>query len=624
MNRTLKLIVVALIVLIVGGCSGNSSDPVTPATDNGSGPPITGTSNDNLSHELWMSGTINIDQETMTAEVVPDRNTDAHYQTAADVPISVVVNSIDVVNWIVDVDVTIFNGTDQAGFDVRMIIMASSAGHKLLNADDWTMNFDDGVDGYPINPFKAYAKSEPSREFLSGFDHTENLLISIPGGNTNVRYAIDASWPQNCEEPYEISGFTHAELWDSLGSEAIVEVDVFSWSDDVNSVELYLPDVTGVEFESFTLDAGNHWTLDLSNMAPAPIGDYVGYVKATTTGSGALALFDEVIVSVIEDPTPEYVGSDRCGTCHSGKHANWSESGHPFALNKTEGLDPVYPFSVIPNPPPGYLWSDISYVIGGYGWGALFTDSDGYIVTGLEARWRFGDSSWQENHDEDPPGTRSFNCGRCHATGWVSTGDGGPHQDDLPGMAGIFAEDGIGCEKCHGPGGDHVNAPSPGNINLDDSTDLCGQCHSSGDLDQVRIRSGYISGHSQVNEILNGPKSWAKCSFCHDVHSGASYDDQAIGDGVKACTDCHDAGDHQIQGPMNALNCTDCHMPQAAKAHYVGYGSGEGVHATGDQSSHILQIDTSGVPLEDFFDEVGGRDVIKKIDGEVKLNLAWA
>ncbi len=35
-------------------------------------------------------------------------------------------------------------------------------------------------------------------------------------------------------------------------------------------------------------------------------------------------------------------------------------------------------FSRVPDPPEGYTWEDISYVIGGYGWKARFIDLEGH------------------------------------------------------------------------------------------------------------------------------------------------------------------------------------------------------------------------------------------------------
>ncbi len=75
---------------------------------------------------------------------------------------------------------------------------------------------------------------------------------------------------------------------------------------------------------------------------------------------------------------PQYTGSESCQECHEAKYETFMESGHPYKLNKVvDSQPPEYPFSEVPNPPEGYTWDDITYVIGGYGWKARFIDKDG-------------------------------------------------------------------------------------------------------------------------------------------------------------------------------------------------------------------------------------------------------
>ena len=72
---------------------------------------------------------------------------------------------------------------------------------------------------------------------------------------------------------------------------------------------------------------------------------------------------------------PGFVGSEACQICHEDIYATFVKTGHPYKLNKVvDGQPPKYPFSKVPNPPAGYTWDDIAYVIGGYGWKARFID----------------------------------------------------------------------------------------------------------------------------------------------------------------------------------------------------------------------------------------------------------
>jgi hypothetical protein len=160
--------------------------------------------------------------------------------------------------------------------------------------------------------------------------------------------------------------------------------------------------------------------------------------------------------------SPVYVGSDACQECHEELYASYRETGHPNKLNKVvDGQAPAYPFSEVPNPPEGYTWDDVSYVIGGYGWKARFIDQQGFIITGdISATTQYNlynknlkmGENWVAYHaGEEKP----YSCGSCHTTGYRPEGN----QDGLPGLIGTWVEDGIGCEECHGAGEHHVNDP---------------------------------------------------------------------------------------------------------------------------------------------------------------------
>ena len=84
------------------------------------------------------------------------------------------------------------------------------------------------------------------------------------------------------------------------------------------------------------------------------------------------------------DYTPAiYVGRDACKECHEDLHTAYNGTGHAWALNKiVDGEPPAYPESKVENPPEGYTWEDVLYVIGGYGWMARFVDQNGFVITG--------------------------------------------------------------------------------------------------------------------------------------------------------------------------------------------------------------------------------------------------
>ena len=136
-----------------------------------------------------------------------------------------------------DLDVEIYNNSIYIGHDIRLIIFRDTIGHKLLNPDNYTHLWDI-PEGTYSNGFKAYAKDNPNRILHAGEWKTERLQILCPGGNFSIKFAIDASWPSNCEEPYMMNNFTQGMLQAYQGATSDITVDVYDWQDNVDSVRI--------------------------------------------------------------------------------------------------------------------------------------------------------------------------------------------------------------------------------------------------------------------------------------------------------------------------------------------------------------------------------------------------
>lgn len=68
------------------------------------------------------------------------------------------------------------------------------------------------------------------------------------------------------------------------------------------------------------------------------------------------------------------VGRQVCSECHSEINEVFIKSGHPWKLNKVvDGQPPAYPFTEVLDVCEGYIWDDITYVIGGHNWKARFS-----------------------------------------------------------------------------------------------------------------------------------------------------------------------------------------------------------------------------------------------------------
>ena len=236
----------------------------------------------------------------------------------------------------------------------------------------------------------------------------------------------------------------------------------------------------------------------------------------------------------------DYVGHDTCKLCHSGVYDEYIQSGHSYKLNKVEnGEPPAYPFSEVPNTPDGYTWDDITYVIGGYGWKARFLDKDGYIITGDAVQYNIATKGWSGYHADEAPGTKPYNCGACHTTGWQTTEEnGGKKQDDLEGMAGTFASPGVTCEACHGPGSDHASSRKKEDITRDTTKEQCGTCHFRDPDHRILASGGLIRHHEQYDELVNSPHRSHECITCHEPHLSTKYSLGGLKDQPN-CTTCH-------------------------------------------------------------------------------------
>ncbi|MEZ4592501.1 MAG: multiheme c-type cytochrome [Chloroflexota bacterium] len=295
---------------------------------------------------------------------------------------------------------------------------------------------------------------------------------------------------------------------------------------------------------------------------------------------------------------PTFIGSEACAECHEELYDVFMMSGHPHQVTAVaNGEAPQFPFSEVSDPPPGYTWDDISYVIGGYNWKARFLDQNGNLITGEQAQYNLDNEEidlgdeWVAYHTEDE--TLPYDCGTCHTTGYSPIGN----HDGLDGIVGSWAFGGVQCEECHGAGSQHAESPITVRLTINRDGESCNTCHTPGmPLEGVIAENGFISNHESYDDLDQSQHLMLDCVVCHDPHTGVVQLREAdLATVQTSCEDCHfdqtqyEAGHNEIGG----VNCIDCHMPRLVQA-----AVGDAAMYTADLRTHVMAINAA--QLEQF------------------------
>jgi hypothetical protein len=305
---------------------------------------------------------------------------------------------------------------------------------------------------------------------------------------------------------------------------------------------------------------------------------------------------------------PEYVGSVRCLACHA-QIGEWYR-GTPMA--RTSG-------AVTGDPPSGELAHNVSgtryriegqevrfeggshrlkYFIGsGVEGRSYLIEENGYLFL-APLTWYAGKRRWDMSPGYQDARANLWNrpiepnCLFCHSTRPLPIFGTQNRYASPP-----FYEGGIGCERCHGPGSDHVESGgaivNPAKLAAVEREDVCAQCHLTGearidrpdrqiamfrpgarlsDYVSVFVSAEAASGRMRVTSHTeklsyskcrqqSGTALW--CGTCHDPHR---VPDTAARDAWfrGRCLECH--GAKLVAAHASRTDCTSCHMPRLRAA----------------------------------------------------------
>lgn len=392
----------------------------------------------------------------------------------------------------------------------------------------------------------------------------------------------------------------------------------------------------------------------------------VAFLLAATlmTGCDTAPPDDGGAPSNATDPTnsgARYVGSQACISCHSSVADAYDLHGHAHTMTSIEGQPPDFPVQAnragVPDPPAGYDWSDIAWVIGGYWHAAQFVDLNGNVLTtgatGVDTLWLLdmpangvaaGFAPYLPDQAVVEP--LSFETFNSLTTGALTLDADEPRrQQNRPGVEGTWAQDGVQCEACHGPGSKHFTIPDGESvvdassimidrsaIYLDGTGDnTCNACHSATTQavgDAIAAADGFITGQQQYSELsASGGHASFSCHVCHEPHHSVLYDRaNAI---RNECTDCHadtnlalHDGAVFVRGDYTeTVTCASCHMPFATRT--VSSASQDVVAAPGrmgDTRTHIFRVSTGEGDVDDFLN-ADGASVALDDEGRATVTL---
>ena len=338
-----------------------------------------------------------------------------------------------------------------------------------------------------------------------------------------------------------------------------------------------------------------------------------------------------------------YAGSARCRDCHEEFYQLWSTSHHGLAMQAftaslaSEQLTPqehdivvrgasyradIETGQVRETSATGVAHHTITQVMGGKNVYYFLTPYERGRLQVLPVAYDLGRKEWydvsasglrhftdvteQAVHWTDAEFTFNTSCHGCHVSQLRSNYDLGTDTYQT-----TWAEPGINCETCHGPGEEHIRAASetgPGKVlaepklivtkqfTHEQKSDMCAPCHAR----MLPITSGFRPGDGYFDAFdLIGLEnldfhpdgrdlgenytftSWRMspcvksgqldCLHCHT--SSGRHRFKEPGRANEACLPCHVSRVRDVLAhshhPEGKTTCIDCHMPKTEFARMV-------------------------------------------------------
>ena len=310
-----------------------------------------------------------------------------------------------------------------------------------------------------------------------------------------------------------------------------------------------------------------------------------------------------------------YIGTNACRECHATLTESYLASGMGRSLSRMTAVTPLdddaaasefspdgrHHYSVVRTSDGAFHHErrtdqdgrtiydqavKIDYVMGSGNQGRSYLIDRGGMLFLSPIGWYSRDRRWDLSPGYALPSHPRFErvvtegCLECHSGQMNAVVDRENQFQQPP-----FLEAAIGCERCHGPGGDHVNYRhgnpprgsdpiiNPARLDAARREDVCNQCHLQGESRYLRegCHFGDFRPGQRLEEVyvilVRGTRATPDgqtqaVSQVEQMRSSACF---RKSDGRFGCTSCHDPHAQPPRGNLDAFyreKCLNCHSDQ--------------------------------------------------------------
>jgi predicted CXXCH cytochrome family protein len=347
------------------------------------------------------------------------------------------------------------------------------------------------------------------------------------------------------------------------------------------------------------------------NLPNEQIWRLVSYIR---TLPGTASLEAPAVAATQSGPSAaaHYTGSAACKDCHQDIYARWAKSKMANVVrDPKEHPEAVIPDFSKPDPLLTFSLNDVALIYGS-GWKQRYFKKVGNDYFVFPAQWDITHKLWRPyfaantadwwaplyppDNFQRPTGPL---CDGCHSVDYnIQTKE--------------VVEWNVGCEKCHGPGSEHVaqktrnSILNPARMDYIHANDTCIQCHSQGRPLKNPINGKYYDWPVGYHAGLNLSDYWqleehklGELSFTHFPDGTAHKNRMQGNDFVQSlmytrgvtCFSCHDPhgsdNDAILRKPINDV-CLTCHGPNTQNGPHAASIEAHTHHKAGSSGSQCV------------------------------------